>query len=360
MADNAEDAEKTEEATLKKQDEAYEKGDVIRSQEVTTWFMLFAGTLIIAMSGGSMGERLNASLAVYFSNAHAISIDGPQMFALLVRLGSLFGMVVLTPLLLLPVAAIVSNLIQHRLVFTIAPLGMKLNKISPLAGFKRLFSATSLINFVKGVIKLCIIGSLIVAVVWPRRDELAMLIDMEPLLLLTIVWELTLRVMSAVLAVMGVLAALDYLYQRFEWNKKQRMTLKEIRDEHKQMEGDPALRARLRQIRQERGRRRITDAVPKASVVIVNPTHYAVALLYETGMNAPVCLAKGMDALALKIRDIAGENEIPVVENPPLARALHSTAQIDKEIPPEHYKAVAQVIRYVMSLREGNGGKSRR
>jgi flagellar biosynthetic protein FlhB len=151
------------------------------------------------------------------------------------------------------------------------------------------------------------------------------------------------------------MAAADYLFQYRQWYQRQKMSLQEIKDEFKQTEGDPLIKNRLKQIRLARARKRMMAAVPKASVVITNPTHFAVALQYERGMDAPVCVAKGIDALALKIREIAQEHGVPIVENPPLARALHATVEVDDAIPQEHYKAVAEVIGYVMKMRRALG-----
>jgi flagellar biosynthetic protein FlhB len=157
--------------------------------------------------------------------------------------------------------------------------------------------------------------------------------------------------MGAVVAMLAIVAAADYLFQYRVWYEKQKMSLREVKEEFKQSEGDPVIKGKLKQVRQQRQRRRMMAAVPKATVIITNPTHYAIALKYERGMDAPICLAKGVDALALKIREVAAEHAIPVVENPPLARALHATVEIDQAIAPEHYKAVAEVIGYVMRLR---------
>jgi flagellar biosynthetic protein FlhB len=151
--------------------------------------------------------------------------------------------------------------------------------------------------------------------------------------------------------VMAIVAGLDWLWTRHDWYEKHKMSLHEIREEFKESEGDPTVKAKLRQIRQMRMRKRMMTEVPKATVVITNPTHYAIALKYETGMNAPRCVAKGMDALALRIRALAEDHRVPIVENPPLARALHKSVEIDEEVPAEHYKAVAEVIGYVMRLR---------
>jgi len=146
-----------------------------------------------------------------------------------------------------------------------------------------------------------------------------------------------------------------YFYQRRSWYERQRMSVQEMKEEFKQSEGNPEIKAKIKQMRRQKASKRMMANVPKASVVITNPTHYAIALQYDRGMEAPVCLAKGVDAVALKIREVAGEHSIPIVENPPLARALHATVEIDEEIPTEHYKAVAEIIGYVMKLRRGAG-----
>jgi flagellar biosynthetic protein FlhB len=163
--------------------------------------------------------------------------------------------------------------------------------------------------------------------------------------------SLALKLLGSVVAMLAVVAAADYLFQYRQWYERQKMSLRELKDEFKQTEGDPAIKGRMKQVRQIRMRRRMMAAVPKATVVITNPTHYAIALEYERGMDAPICVAKGVDSIALKIREVAGKHSVPIVENPPLARALHATVQIDQQIPPEHYKAVAEVIGYVMRLR---------
>jgi len=152
-------------------------------------------------------------------------------------------------------------------------------------------------------------------------------------------------------ALLALVAAADYFFQYRQWFEKQKMSLRDLKEEFKQSEGDPTIKGKLRQLRQQRSRKRMMANVPKATVIITNPTHYAIALQYERGMDAPICVAKGVDALALKIREVGTEHSIPIVENPPLARALHAAVEIDEAIPPEHYKAVAEIIGYVMKLR---------
>src|SRR5947207_12185962 len=186
-----------------------------------------------------------------------------------------------------------------------------------------------------------------VLLLWPKRDQLDGLVTMDPAVILALTKTLSLEMLGTVVAILAIVAAADYLFQYRQWYERQKMSIREMKEEFKQTEGDPAIKAKIRQLRQSRAKRRMMAAVPKASVIITNPTHYAVALQYDRGMNAPVCLAKGVDIIALKIREVATKSGVPVVENPPLARALHATVEIDQEIPAEHYKAVAEVIGYV-------------
>jgi flagellar biosynthetic protein FlhB len=242
-------------------------------------------------------------------------------------------------------------MVQHRLVWSAESLKPKLSKISPGAGFGRLFSKVALANFVKGLIKLTLIGAVMAAILWPKRHQFDALVAMDPAVVMPLVQSLSLELLGTVVAILAIVAAADYLFQYRTWYERQKMSLREMKEEFRQTEGDPAVKAKIRQLRVQRSRKRMMSDVPKASVVITNPTHFAVALQYDKGMNAPICLAKGADNIAFKIREVAKEHDIPVVENPPLARALYATVDIDEEVPPEHYKAVAEVIGYVMRLR---------
>jgi flagellar biosynthetic protein FlhB len=259
------------------------------------------------------------------------------------------------PLGVVVLAAVAGNMIQHRLVWSTDPLMPKFSKISPLAGLKRMFSVQALANFGKGLVKLAVIGSVMVALLWPQRFRLDALVQTDILGSLLATRAMSIDVLGAVVAILFLVAAADYLFQYRQWFERQKMSLREMKEEFKQTEGDPLVKGKIRQLRQARMRKRMMAAVPKASVIITNPTHYAIALQYERGMEAPVCVAKGVDLIALKIREVAGEHKIPIVENPPLARALHATVEIDEEIPAEHYKAVAEVIGYVMKLRRAAG-----
>src|SRR3954452_4007894 len=354
MADEH-DSDRTEDPTQKRLDEALERGDVVKSQEVSTWFVIGGGSLMLAAFSGSMSGGLTTTFHGLIANSHQIPVDGRGLISIAGRIEREVLAAIALPLAVLVLAVLAGNMIQHRLVWSADPLKPKFSKISPLAGLKRLFSAQALANFAKGLIKLAVIGSVMVALLWPQRHRLEGLVSTDILGTLLLTRSLSLNMLGAVVAILFLVAAADYLFQYRQWFERQKMSLREMKDEFKQTEGDPQVKGKIRQLRQARARRRMMAAVPKASVIITNPTHYAIALQYDRGMNAPVCLAKGTDLVALKIRELATQHSIPIVENPPLARALHATVEIDEEIPTEHYKAVAEIIGYVMKLRRGAG-----
>jgi len=215
-----------------------------------------------------------------------------------------------------------------------------------------MFSPVQLVELLKSLVKLIVLGFLVVLVIWNNMPDIRHLPQMDLLELLEYVQDRIYTLTFQSVLMIGTIAGADYAFQRWRWMEKMRMTKQELKDEHKQAEGDPHIKARIRSLRVQRARKRMMASVPKASVVVTNPTHYAVALKYEPDtMNAPVLVAKGADLIAKRIRDLANEHEIPIVENPPLARALYATVELDREVPPEHYKAVAEVISYVMKLR---------
>jgi flagellar biosynthetic protein FlhB len=351
MAEDRDATEHTEDPTQKRLDEAIRRGDVARSSEINTWFMIAGGALILMVFAGPMAQTLETSFRAILADSYQIPADGPGLahFAkgLVVKVLATLGI----PFLLLALAALLGSTIQHRILFSVDPIIPRLSKISPSAGLARLFSKQALGNFAKGLAKLATFGAVIFSLLWPQRQHLRGLIAVDPAVILPFTQSLTMQMLGAVVAILTIVAAADYLFQYRQWYERQKMSVREMKDEFRQSEGDPMVKGKIRQMRQARARRRMMAAVPKASIVITNPTHYAIALKYERGMNAPVCVAKGVDLIARKIREIAEANGIPVVENPPLARALHGTVEIDQEIPPEHYRAVAEIIGYLMRLR---------
>jgi flagellar biosynthesis protein FlhB len=351
MAEDRDDTERSEDPTQKRLDDALKRGDVAKSQEVSTWFVIAGATLVLMTFSGTMGSSLTTTLGGLLANMHRIPSDGFGIIHFARKIGVEVLAAIAIPFLLLALAAIGGNMIQHRLVWSAEGLKPKLSKISPGAGVKRLFSKQALVNFIKGVVKIVLLGAVMAVLLWPERDRLESMVATDIAGILPLTSLLSLKMLGIVVAILAFIAAADFLFQYQQWYERQKMSLRELREEFKQTEGDPMIKARIRRIRETRMKKRMMASVPQASVVITNPTHYAVALKYERGENAPVCVAKGLDAIALKIRAVAKEHSVPVVENPPLARALHGTVEIDQEIPPEHYRAVAEIIGYVMRLR---------
>jgi flagellar biosynthesis protein FlhB len=357
MADENDASDKTEDPTQKRLDEALERGDVAKSQEINTWFVIAGGTLVLSTFSSSVGGGMLVPLRNLLANAWMIHADGPGLLALASSLEYAVVAAIGVPLLMLALAAIAGNMMQHRLVWSGEQLKPKLSKISPGAGFKRIFGRQAAVNFAKGLFKLAALGAVMTAILWPERHRLEALVRVDPSSLLGVTNTLSLHLMGAVVAILAIVAVGDYLFQYRSWYERQKMSLQEIKEEFKQSEGDPHVKGRMRQLRHARMKKRMMAAVPKASVIITNPTHYSVALQYERGMAAPVCVAKGVDNMAFKIREIARKHDVPIVENVPLARALYATVEIDEEIPVEHYHAVAEIIGYVMGLRRNLSGR---
>ncbi|MCA6103360.1 flagellar biosynthesis protein FlhB [Bradyrhizobium australafricanum] len=354
MADDTED--KTEDPTQKRLDEALEKGDVAKSQEVNTWFVIAGGTLVLSTFSGSIGSGILMPLRNLIANSWMIRTDGAGLLALTQSLGYAVVAAIGVPFLLLALAAIAGNMVQHQLVWSGEQLKPKFSKISPAAGFKRLFGKQAVANFLKGLFKLIALGAVMVAVLWPDRMRMESFLRVDPAELLPAITGMTVHLLAAVVAILAAVAIADYFFQYRTWYERHKMSLQEMKEEFKQSEGDPHVKGRIKQLRVQRAKKRMMAQVPKASVIITNPTHYSVALAYDRSMSAPICVAKGVDNLAFKIREIAKEHDIPIVENVPLARALYATVELDREIPVEHYHAVAEIIGYVMRLRRGLSG----
>lgn len=354
MAEDTED--KTEDPTQKRLDDALEKGDVVKSQEVNTWFVIAGATLVLSTFSGSIGGGILMPLRNLIANSWMIRTDGAGLLQLTQTLGYAVVAAIGVPFLMLALAAIAGNMIQHQLVWSGEQLKPKFSKISPAAGFKRLFGKQAVANFLKGLFKLIALGVVMVMVLWPDRMRMESFLRVDPAELLPAITGMTVHLLAAVVAILAAVAIADYFFQYRTWYERHKMSLQEMKEEFKQSEGDPHVKGRIKQLRVQRAKKRMMAQVPKASVIITNPTHYSVALAYDRSMSAPVCVAKGVDNLAFKIREIAKEHDIPIVENVPLARALYATVEIDKEIPVEHYHAVAEIIGYVMRLRRGLSG----
>ncbi|MHC4046057.1 flagellar biosynthesis protein FlhB [Bradyrhizobium sp. 23AC] len=355
MSEDKDPESQTEDPTQKRLDDALERGDVAKSQEINTWFMMAGGTLVVSTFSGSVGSGLLTPMRNLLANSWMIKTDGKALLALMQQIEFALLAAIGVPLLMLMLAAIAGNMLQHRLVWSTESLTPKFSKISPGAGFKRIFGKQAAANFLKGIGKLVLLGVVMTMILWPERHRMEAMVRLDPAAMLGASTSMTIHLLGAVVAALAIVAIADYFFQYRSWFQRQKMSLQEIKEEFKQSEGDPHIKGKLRQLRQQRAKKRMMAAVPKASVIITNPTHYSVALSYERGMTAPICVAKGVDNLAFKIREIAREHDIPIVENVPLARALYATVEIDQEIPTEHYHAVAEVIGYVMRLKRGFG-----
>ena len=350
--EQSDDSQKTEEPTPKKIEESRKKGQVALSREINNWIMLFTGTIVVLAIGPSSLSALKIHMQGYIEKAHVMpSVPGGFGFVLGDSFWAVMGILTL-PLIVFLIAAFLGPFLQIGPLFAPETIKPDISKISPMQGFKRLFSLRSIMEFVKGILKISIIGVVGVILLYPFYDKVDHMIGLPLATMMDELQSLILRLMSGILVVLLVVAVIDLIYQRFEHHKKMKMTKQELKDEYKQTEGDPHVRAKLRQLRQEKARSRMMQAVPEADVVITNPTHYSLALKYDPDeMDAPILIAKGVDDLAMRIREAAKENDIPLYENKPLARVLYDTVEVDQMIPQEHYQAVAEVISYVFQLK---------
>ena len=352
MSEADDDASKTEDPSDKKLGEAHSKGQVWMSREVGHWFMFLAMAMILAFMGASIAQGVSRAVLPFLEKPDQIPVDAGNLGPVLIGAFWESLRTLLFPLLILAIVSIVPTMLQTGLLFSTETIRPKLEKLNPLTGLKRIFSISSTVEMGKNLVKLAIIGTMVVWLLRPELLRIDQLVGLDLMDALSELKDQTLKLLIGVLAIMAVLAAADVAYQRYTYFKKMRMSKQDVKEEYKQSEGDPMVKMRLRQIRFERTRRRMMAAVPKATVVVTNPTHYAVALLYEPEtMAAPKLVAKGADLIAKRIRELAEEHKVPIVENPPVARALFASVEVDQVVPPEHYKVVAEIISFVFKLK---------
>jgi flagellar biosynthetic protein FlhB len=354
------DDDKTEEPTPRKLEQARERGDIIYSPEVSAALSLVAATSVVAFMSGPIFSEMGRSFIGFLSMPDQYSATPGALRAIGASVGvKLMGIFALAALAL-GGAGLAARYVQDQPTFTGERLTPKFDKLNPIEGFKRVFGKQAAAAFLKSLAKLVVVGAALAWVLWPQKDELQNMSLLDPAALLPFLKERVVSMMLALTSAAAVIAGVDYVATRQSYMQRMKMTRREIKDELRQSDGDPMVKAKLRQIRIERSRKRMMANVPKASVVITNPTHYAIALRYEAGETpAPICLAKGVDAVAARIREVAEENNIPIVEDPPLARALFAAADVDEAIPREHYEAVAKVIGFVMRLARRRGARGR-
>ncbi len=350
--EDQDDSSKTEDPTPKKLEEARKKGQVPLSREVNNWIMLLAGTLVVLGMGPGMMEDLLITLRTYLAQtADLPSVPGGMQFVVIEALRQILK-ILAVPLLFLMAAAFAGPFLQIGPIFAPEIIKFDLSKISPSKGMARLFSLRSIVEFFKGVLKIVVISVVGLVILKPYFGTIEHMVGLPVPQALDEMKTLVMQLLIGVLIVLAIIAAIDLLYQRFEHMKKMRMTKQELKDEYRQSEGDPHVKAKLRQLRAERARARMMQAVPSADVVITNPTHYSIALKYDPDKDdAPMVVAKGVNELALRIREVARENGVTILPNPPLARILFDTVEVDEAVPPAHYKAVAEIISYVFRLK---------
>lgn len=354
MAEDTGQGDRTEPATPRRLSRAREQGDVALSRELPVLAGLIAATLVLAAAGPDIAHTLALRLSLFLTRAHLPALAGT---AGLYRAGLAWIGAVGPLVLAVMLAGVAAVVLQTGFLLHGGALQPELRRISPAAGLRRLFSAESAIEGVKSLAKIVVLTLVTWQVLRGDFPALRMAPRWQTATLLAATTHAVLHLLLAMLAVQAVIATGDLLWVRFRHASKLRMTRQELRDEQKEAEGDPKIKARIRQIRQQRARRRMLAAVPQATVVVTNPTHYAVALAYDRSKHAaPRVVAKGVDELAARIREVAEAYRVPLVANPPLARALHRV-ELDTEIPTEHFQAVAEIIAYVWRLR-GHAGRA--
>ena len=353
MADGHDDSQKTEAPSQRRLDEARERGQVAVSREVGT-LLLFAVAAALALAAASHGALVIAAIGRNFlAHPHLLHTDSAGLGRLLGGVLRELAAALALPFLALLVAPVAGALLQNAVLWTAEPLQPKFERVSPLAGAKRLFAWRSVVELGKSLGKIGLVGTALGLSLWPEAPSIVAAGRLEAGPFLAYLVDLVARSLIVLALAAGIVAAADYAHQRFEFMRKLRMSRREVLDEQKQSDGDPHIKQRFRALRLERARRRMIADVPRSTVVIANPTHFAVALRYVAGETAaPEVMAKGVDTLALKIREIAAKNGVPVVENPPLARLLHAACDVGQQIPPAHYQAVAEIISYVLRLGE--------
>ncbi len=354
------DDDKTEEPTSRKLEKARERGDIVYSAEVGTALSLIAVTGIVAFMSGPIATEMARGFIGFLAMPDQFSAEPGPLIAVLGSVGLKLLAILGLSAIALSLAGIASRYLQDQPTFTGERLNPKLSKLNPIEGFKRVFGKAAAASFLKSLAKLVLVGAVLAWTLWPHDASLQQMALFDLAAVLPYVRDKSVAMMIALTSAAAVLAAVDYVFTRQSYMKRMRMSHREVKEEMRQSDGDPMVKAKLRQIRMERSRRRMMAQVPRASVIITNPTHYAIALRYEPGETlAPICLAKGVDAVAQRIREVAEEHDIPMVEDPPLARALFAASDIDEPIPREHYEAVAKVIGFVLRLARRKG-RSRR
>jgi len=353
--------EKTEEPTSKKLEDAKKKGQIARSKELGTMFVLIFSAISLLLYGPEIGKGLYNIMGRMLSLNRSETYDTTKMFAVWSEVASalLFPMAMFV--LIIVIAAFIGNTLLGGFNFSWEAAAPKPSKMSPMKGFKRMFGPQAAIELVKSILKFALVAIFAVFLIQTFFDEILHLsIESAPSNIIHAL-EILSWMFLGLSCTLVIIAAIDAPYQSYNHNKQLKMTMQEIKDEYKNSEGDPQIKARIRQTQRQMSQRRMMQDVPDADVIVTNPTHYSVALKYDTERaGAPIVLAKGIDEMAMQIRKIAKGNEVPIVESPMLTRALYHTAEIGQQIPDQLFTAVAQVLAYVFQLKRFKRGRGKR
>lgn len=344
------DGDKTEEPTAKKREEAAKKGQVGKSQEVSTAFVLLIGFFVIK----ALWERIYANIAeytVYIFGHLNQTIDVETVLNLFIGMVFVLGQTAFPIMIAVMIVGLAVNIFQGGWHFNSEKLEPKLDNLNPINGFGRLFSKRSLVELVKSLLKIAIIGFFIYNYLKDEIFTMPQFIFYDLTTSLSKISDIIFGLVFQVIGVIMILAFADLAYQKWQTTQDLKMTKQEVKDEFKQVEGDPQIKGKIRQKQRQMAMSRMMQEVPKADVIVTNPTHFAVALKYEKGMMAPKVVAKGADFVAQKIKSVGRENDVPLVENRPLARALYASAEVGDFVPRELYQSVAEVLAYVYRLK---------
>ena len=353
MSEDQDESSKTEEATGRKLEKAHEEGQFAISREVNHLMAMIGILIIVAWIAPPVMSHIKDELARFITEVSQFPTDPEGIRLMVGRAMEDAVYYAAAPMLLLMVLGVLATVLQIGFNFTWASLKIDFNKLNPIKGLQRMFKLDhQAVEMGKNLVKLIAIGIVVFLILRPVVMGFEHFIGMD---FSSMLWEIhgvAYRMMIAIVLVVVLITAADFAYQRFTFAKKMRMTKQEVKDEYKQTEGDPLVKSKIRAMRMQKARQRMMAAVPQADVVVTNPTHFAVAMKYDPASGrAPVVVAKGADFIAATIRKIAEEHDVPVVRNPPLARTLYETVEIDHEIPAEHYRAVAEVITFVYRLK---------
>lgn len=361
MAESESGAEKSEDPTEKRKQDSRKKGEIARSRELNTLAVVLAGTGGLLMFGGALGQRIMQMMYKNFSLPREMLLDERYMAISLLQSAQMAGDGLIPLFVVLLIAAIVGPVSLGGWLFSMEALAPKFSRMNPLSGLKRMFSMKSIVELLKALGKFSIVLLVALFVLARARNELIKFAS-EPLEM-AILHSMQVVGWSALWLACGLIAiaVIDVPFQMWDSKQKLKMTKQEVRDEYKDSEGKPEVKGRIRQLQREMAERRMMSAIPEADVIITNPTHFAVALKYDSEKGqAPILLAKGGDFLALKIREIGNEHNIVLLESPALARAVYYSTELEQEIPAGLYLAVAQVLAYVYQLRQYHAGKGKK